>query len=64
MPARIPVHSCPYELNPYQLFGVGVAENMEDGQMLMNGHMRMAIDNLALAGHLVFDIDETQLVPG
>ena len=37
---------------------------MEDSQLLMNGHMRMAIDNLALAGHLVFDIDETQLVPG
>jgi len=32
--------------------------------MLMNGHIRMAIDNLALAGNLVFDIDETQLVPG
>jgi len=64
IPARIPYHSFPYELNPYQLFGVGVAENMEDSQLLMNGHMRMAIDNLALAGHLVFDIDETQLVPG
>ena len=64
IPARIPFHSFPYELNPYQLFGVGVAENMEDSQLLMNGHMRMAIDNLALAGHLVFDIDETQLVPG
>ena len=28
IPARIPFHSFPYELNPYQLFGVGVAENM------------------------------------
>ena len=37
---------------------------MEDSQLLMNGHVRMAIDNLALAGNLVFDIDETQLVPG
>jgi len=26
--------------------------------------MRMAIDNLSLAGNMVFDIDETQLVPG
>jgi len=26
--------------------------------------MRMAIDNLALAGNMVFDVDETQLVPG
>ena len=37
---------------------------MEDAQMLMNGHVRMAIDNLALAGNLVFDVDETSLVPG
>ena len=64
LPTRIPYQAFPYELNPYQLFGVGVAENMEDSQMLMNGHIRMAIDNLALAGNLVFDIDETQLVPG
>ena len=63
-PARIPYQSFPYELNPYQFFGIGVAENMEDAQLLMNGHIRMAIDNLALAGNLVFDIDETQLVPG
>ena len=32
--------------------------------MVMNGHARMAIDNLALAGNLVFDVDETMLVPG
>jgi|TARA_Y100000310_G_C20663209_1_gene805955 hypothetical protein len=64
VPARLPYLAFPYELNPYQLFGVGVGENMQDTQTLMNGHMRMAIDNLALAGNLVFDIDETQLVPG
>lgn len=63
-PARIPFHAVPYETNPYQLWGVGVAENMEDAQMLMNGHIRMAIDNLALAGNLVFDVDEASLVPG
>jgi len=63
-PSRIPYHSFPYEVNPYQLWGVGVAENMEDAQMLMNGHVRMAIDNLALAGNLVFDVDEASLVPG
>ena len=63
-PARIPYQAFPYELNPYQFFGIGIAENMEDAQLLMNGHIRMAIDNLALAGNLVFDIDETQLVPG
>jgi|5_EtaG_2_1085323.scaffolds.fasta_scaffold05061_2 hypothetical protein len=63
-PDRIPYSICPYEINPYQFFGVGIPENMEDAQMVMNGHARMAIDNLALAGNLVFDIDETQLVPG
>ena len=48
--------------NPYQFFGIGVPENMDDAQSIMNGHARMAIDNLALAGNLVFDIDESALV--
>jgi hypothetical protein len=30
----------------------------------MNGHARMAIDNLAMAGSLVFDVDESALVGG
>ena len=63
-PQRLPFSVCPYELNPYQFFGVGIPENMDDSQQIMNGHARMAIDNLALAGNLVFDIDETMLVPG
>jgi len=63
-PTRIPYHACPYEMNPYSFFGIGVAENMVDTQRLMNGTMRMAIDNLALSASLVFDIDETNLVPG
>ena len=63
-PARIPFMIAPYEINPYQFFGVGIPENMDDAQTIMNGHARMAIDNLALAGNLVFDVDETMLVPG
>ena len=63
-PTRLPYLVCPYELNPYQFFGIGIPENMEDSQQVMNGHARMAIDNLALAGNLVFDVDETMLVPG
>ena len=63
-PARIPYHSFPYERNPYSFFGIGVAENMDDSQQIMNGHARMAIDNLALAGSLVFDVDESALVGG
>ena len=63
-PYRIPYHSFPYERNPYSFFGIGVAENMDDSQKIMNGHARMAIDNLALSGSLVFDVDETALVGG
>ena len=63
-PHRIPYHSFTYEKNPYSFFGIGVAENMDDSQKIMNGHARMAIDNLALSGSLVFDVDETALVGG
>jgi hypothetical protein len=63
-PMRIPYQIFPYEITPYQIWGIGIPENMEDAQMLMNGHVRMAIDNLSLAGNMVFDVDETSLVPG
>jgi len=63
-PSRIPYHAVPYELNPYSFFGVGVAENMEDTQLIMNGFFRMSIDNSALSGNLLIEIDETNLVPG
>ena len=63
-PYRIPYHAFPYERNPYNFFGIGVAENMDDSQQIMNGHARMAIDNLAMSGSLVFDVDESALVGG
>jgi len=63
-PTRIPFYAVPYELNPYSFFGVGVGENMEDTQMLMNGFMRMAVDNAMLSGNLIFEVDEANLVPG
>jgi len=63
-PKRIPYFAAPYELNPYSFFGVGLAENMTDTQALMNGFMRMAVDNAVLSGNLIFEIDETNLVPG
>ena len=63
-PARIPYHAAPYELNPYSFFGVGIAENMDDTQTLMNGFMRMAVDNAVLSGNMIVEVDETNLVPG
>jgi len=63
-PAKIPYCAAPYEMNPYSFFGVGIAENMDDTQTLMNGFMRMAVDNAVLSGNLLIEIDETNLVPG
>ena len=63
-PYRLPYNAFSYERNPYSFFGIGVAENMDDSQQIMNGHARMAIDNLALSGSLVFDVDESALVGG
>ncbi len=63
-PSKIPYYAVPYELNPYSFFGVGIAENMDDTQTLMNGFMRMAVDNAVLSGNLLIEIDETNLVPG
>jgi hypothetical protein len=60
-PFRTPYQSFVYEKNPYTFFGIGVPENMDDAQQIMNGHARMAIDNLALAGNLIFDVDESAL---
>jgi len=63
-PQIIPYFAVPYEVNPYSFFGVGLAENMDDTQTLMNGFMRMAVDNAALSGNLLIEVDETNLVPG
>lgn len=63
-PTRIPYYAVPYEMNPYSFFGVGVAENMDDTQTLMNGFMRMAVDNAILSGNMLIEVDETNLTPG
>lgn len=63
-PTIIPFYAVPYEINPYSLWGVGIAENMDDTQTLMNGFMRLAVDNAALSGNLLIELDETNLVPG
>ena len=63
-PQRYPYMIFPYEEHPNQLWGIGVPENMEDVQGIMNAHMRMAVENLRLAGNLVFEVNENQLKPG
>jgi len=63
-PARIPYMVCPYEVDPYNIWGVGLPQNMEDSQTMMNGFARMTVDNLRYAGHLVFDVSEDSMVAG
>lgn len=63
-PSRINYYIVPYEHNPYSLFGIGVVENMADTQLLMNGFMRLAVDNAALSSNVIFEVDETNLAPG
>lgn len=64
LPTTLPYHLVTYEEHPHRIWGIGVPENMADTQMLMNGHLRMSIDNLRFAGSLVFEVNESQLVPG
>jgi len=63
-PAYIPYYLVPYENHPYQPWGIGVAENMDDSQMILNGITRMTIDNMALSGNVILDVDETALTAG
>jgi hypothetical protein len=64
IPQRIPYYVIPYELDPYSIWGTGVPESMQDSQAMMNGFARLAVDNLALAGNLIFDVDDSMLIPG
>lgn len=61
---RLPYYLVPYEIQPYSIWGIGVSETMADSQMLMNGFMRLAVDNAVLSGNMIFEIDESALVPG
>jgi len=61
---RWPYYLVPYEIQPYTIYGIGVSETMADTQLLMNGFMRLAVDNAVLSGNLVFEVDEASLIPG
>lgn len=64
LPQRLPYFIFPYETRPYEIYGVGVPEAMEDSQRMMNGFARLAVDNLALAGSVMIAIDDSALIHG
>lgn len=63
IPQRIPYYLIPYEELAYQIWGVGVPENMTDSQGLVNAHWRAAIDNLNLAGNVMLEVNQSVLMP-
>tara|TARA_R110000744_G_scaffold154462_2_gene269255 strand:+ start:2706 stop:4805 length:2100 start_codon:yes stop_codon:yes gene_type:complete len=63
-PSRSPYHIFTYEEDLYNFWGVGVAENMADSQVLMNGFTRLAVDNAVVAGSMMIEVDESNLAPG
>ena len=63
-PATSRYHGFPYEQHDYQYWGVGVAENMQDCQDVMNAFARLGIDNAVLSSNVMLDVDEMSLVPG
>jgi hypothetical protein len=64
IPDTIPYYFPVYEEQRYSLWGIGVPENMEDAQRMINVHTRAAQDNLRLAGSLMLEVNESQLAPG
>jgi hypothetical protein len=64
IPDTIPYYFPVYEEQRYSLWGVGIPENMEDAQRMINVHTRAAQDNLRLAGSLMLEVNEAQLAPG
>ncbi len=63
-PANSRYHGFPYEQHDYQYWGVGVAENMQDCQDVMNAFARLGIDNAVLSSNVILDCDEQSLVAG
>jgi hypothetical protein len=64
LPQRLPYFIFPYETRPYEIYGVGVPEAMEDSQKMINGFARLAVDNLALAGNVMMAVDDSALIHG
>jgi hypothetical protein len=65
LPQRIPYMVFPYEIDAKDaIYGTGIPELMEHNQRLMNGFMRLAVENAAYAGNMIFEIDESMLASG
>lgn len=63
-PATQEYYAVPFEEHPNQIWGKGLPENMADTQRIINGHLRMATDNLKFAGSVMFEVNRNYLKAG
>lgn len=59
-----PYHKAVWEALPHESFGVGIAENLKDSQMMVNGGVRTYIDNKSLSGNVLMAGNPRMLAPG
>jgi len=59
-----PLKIAKHEELPNEAAGVGVAENGEDSQMIINGLTRAMLDNKALASNLLIGVNPAGMAPG
>jgi len=59
-----PVYLAAWESLPGEAGGVGLPENVEDSQSIVNGLVRAMLDNKALASNLLIGIKPDNLSPG
>ena len=64
LPAQMrPFHFWAWEELPHESNGVGVAENIRDCQMMVNGGARAYIDNKAISGNVLGGVRKNALAP-
>ncbi|MBF0256030.1 MAG: hypothetical protein HQL47_06135 [Gammaproteobacteria bacterium] len=61
---QLPYRIFPYEQVPHQFWGVGVARQMRDSQIVMNKGVRTLLDNLALSSGPQTEVNMALLAPG
>ena len=59
-----PIHKAAWEDLPNEAGGMGIPEDMEDSQMIINGLTRAMLDNKALASNLLMYWNPRAMAPG
>lgn len=63
-PERIPYNIFPYKRVPHAFWGIGVPREMRSSQTTINTTVRVALDNLAISGGPMAEVNTSLLAPG